>query len=211
MQTVKRINKSCPWFPCHKVLEDCTFCYCPFYPCANNKLGKYVYSQKLKENIWSCQDCNWIHKKDTVDDIFNMIRTNRPQGKSINLLLNSAIIILGHGSRIKKANRSMNYIIKGLKKELTTALVKPAYLQFGQPDLSKSIKALVQKKSKEIIIVPFFLFKGNHVSRDIPEAIKKEKNKYPQVKIIYTKNLSPDERMIRIIIDRIMEAKNQCR
>lgn len=71
---VDRRNKACKYFPCHKKLEDCTFCYCPFYPCFNEKRGNYIYSKKLKKNIWSCEKCNYIHKKKVVDRIYKLIR-----------------------------------------------------------------------------------------------------------------------------------------
>src|SRR3989338_10394354 len=72
-----RVNKSCKYFPCHTKLEDCTFCYCSFYPCLDNKRGNYVHSQKLNKDIWSCQNCNWIHKREVVDEIFELIRNNK--------------------------------------------------------------------------------------------------------------------------------------
>jgi len=68
----KRLNKACKYFPCHKGLEDCTFCYCPFYPCLDKKRGRYVYSKK--KAIWSCENCIWIHKKKVVDKIFKLLR-----------------------------------------------------------------------------------------------------------------------------------------
>jgi len=75
MPVIKRVNKHCKYYPCHNVLEDCTFCYCPFYPCLNKNLGYYIIGKKNK-NIWSCQDCSWIHKKGVVDKIFKLIRKN---------------------------------------------------------------------------------------------------------------------------------------
>ena len=59
------INKDCVYFPCHDIIEDCTFCYCPFYPCNNIKRGKWI--QDKSEKIWDCSECNWIHLKDTVN------------------------------------------------------------------------------------------------------------------------------------------------
>ena len=71
---VKRLNKTCRYFPCHKGLEDCTFCYCPFYPCLDGNFGEHVYSSRLKKNVWSCQNCSRIHKKKMVDGIFKLIK-----------------------------------------------------------------------------------------------------------------------------------------
>ncbi len=72
MSDVHRINPFCQYFPCHENMEDCTFCYCPLYPCKDETRGKYVKSKKNR--IWDCSGCNWIHKKEVVDKIFELIR-----------------------------------------------------------------------------------------------------------------------------------------
>lgn len=71
---VERINKACKYYPCHKELEDCTFCYCTFYPCEDNQLGQYVISKVTGEEVWSCKDCSFIHRKDVVDHIYSNIK-----------------------------------------------------------------------------------------------------------------------------------------
>jgi Zn-finger protein len=69
----KRINFACRYYPCHNNLEDCTFCYCPFYPCQDKtKGGKFIIINK--DSIWDCSDCNYIHKKIIVDKLFRLIR-----------------------------------------------------------------------------------------------------------------------------------------
>lgn len=209
---LKRLNKACKFFPCHKGLEDCTFCYCPFYPCLDKNRGKFIYSDRHSKDIWSCQDCNWIHKTRIVDDFFNLIRKRNLRPK-INLQSlkdrKVAIIILGHGSRLKKANEIILEIVKGIKQE-GRDIVEPAYLQFHKPDLFTSIKNAVEKGCRKIIIVPFFLFSGNHVTRDIPKAIKKEAAKYSGVNFVYAKNLGEDSRIEIIVQDKIKEAMVKC-
>jgi precorrin-3B C17-methyltransferase len=72
-----RINKSCSAYPCHENLEDCTFCYCPFYACENPKRGKYIEVKDesgIVKIIWNCSKCEWIHKKSTVDKIFKEVQ-----------------------------------------------------------------------------------------------------------------------------------------
>ncbi len=71
--SVLRINQACKFYPCHKELEDCTFCFCPFYPCKiSERGGKYVRIENRR--IWDCTNCNWIHNKEVVDKIFEVIR-----------------------------------------------------------------------------------------------------------------------------------------
>lgn len=203
---VKRANKACKFYPCHKKLEDCAFCYCPFYPCLNNKRGSYVYSPKLKKNIWSCQDCSWIHKKKTVDGIFSFIRRSNSSKVPFPDTSKTGIIILGHGSKFHKANKLIPEVVKTMKLRTGYNIIEPSCLQFHHPDLSESIKKIVKRGCKKIIIVPFFLFKGNHVRRDIPKVIKKETGKYPDVSFVFTKSLGEDARISDIVFQRINEA-----
>ncbi len=204
---ISRVNKACAYFPCHKSLEDCTFCYCPFYPCGNERLGKYI-AAKDGRKVWSCERCSWIHKRDVVEGIFkmlrsgnNMYRNQKPETRN----QKTGIIILGHGSKLKKANKTILKVVRKVK-ENGLDMVEPAYLQLAEPSLSKSIKKIVKKGCKRIVVVPFFLFMGNHVSRDIPKAIKEEASAHKEVEFIYAKNLGQDPRISDIVMDRIMEA-----
>jgi len=58
------IKQDCPYYPCHKGLEDCTYCYCPLYPCNDEALGKWIKNKDKK--IWDCSDCTIFHKKKMV-------------------------------------------------------------------------------------------------------------------------------------------------
>ena len=37
-------DRSCEYYPCHYDGMDCTFCYCPFFPCKDPRYGRYVES-----------------------------------------------------------------------------------------------------------------------------------------------------------------------
>jgi precorrin-3B C17-methyltransferase / cobalt-factor III methyltransferase len=71
-------NTSCEFYPCHHHPQNCTFCYCPFYPCGDPSTGGHWIKEK---QIWSCEECTWIHQDDTVQCI---------QGKLPELLENLA-------------------------------------------------------------------------------------------------------------------------
>ena len=216
---IQRINKACSYFPCHKGLEDCTFCYCPFYPCADEGLGQRIYSQKLNKYVWSCVNCSWIHQRKTVERIFRLIRKNKErlrQDTPLSLIArwklkdrHVGVILLGHGSRLKKANALIPEVIKAVKAKLGLSNVVSAFLQLASPDLNKSVSGLANKGCRKIIIVPFFLFVGNHVSRDIPEIIAREKKKYSRIKFVFTQNLGGDRRIIEIVEDKIREGINE--
>jgi Zn-finger protein len=202
---LKRLNRACKFFPCHTGLEDCTFCYCPFYPCLDKKKGKFIHSSKSKNDIWSCESCNWIHKRKVIEKIFNWIRKmniTRQNLKNDKV----GIIILSHGSKLNTANANLDKTLRVIKQKTGFDAIVPAHLQFHQPSLEKSVKTLIAKGRQTVIIIPFFLLNGNHVTRDIPHMIEKERSRYPKVDFIYTKNLGKDARIADIVSDMVEEA-----
>ena len=60
------IDEECEFLPCHEILETCDYCYCPFYPCADNLTGGVWIKEK---NVWSCMACDWVHRKEVVEFI----------------------------------------------------------------------------------------------------------------------------------------------
>lgn len=54
-------RETCEYYPCHFEGQDCTFCYCPFYPCEDERGdGRYIQSSKGGQ-VWSCVDCYIPH------------------------------------------------------------------------------------------------------------------------------------------------------
>ena len=63
---IKGSNTACEYYPCHNHPQNCTYCYCPFYPCADPSTGGRWIKEK---QVWSCEKCTWIHQDDTVECI----------------------------------------------------------------------------------------------------------------------------------------------
>lgn len=59
-------NLGCEYYPCHSHPQNCTFCYCPFYPCGESSTGGKWIKEK---GVWSCEDCDWIHTNEAVECI----------------------------------------------------------------------------------------------------------------------------------------------
>ncbi|MEA3402473.1 MAG: cysteine-rich small domain-containing protein [Armatimonadota bacterium] len=67
-------NEGCKYYPCHSIVEDCTWCYCPFYPCEDESLGEYVISKRTGKQVWSCKRCTWIHRKRVAEQVLETLR-----------------------------------------------------------------------------------------------------------------------------------------
>ena len=69
----------CPYHPSHFRNQDCTFCYCPFYPCNDQDLGEVTESRKIGK-IWNCTYCNFIHRRDVAAYVHGRLRESQISG-----------------------------------------------------------------------------------------------------------------------------------
>ncbi len=66
-------RKTCEYYPCHFEGQNCTFCFCPFYPCENEKTGgKWIQSSR-GGRVWSCVDCHSVHKTEIAQKILDCL------------------------------------------------------------------------------------------------------------------------------------------
>lgn len=120
------------------------------------------------------------------------------------------IILIGHGSPKKEANnidligRLLHHAIHP---ECEGGCVKIAYLQFAEPGIMATIKGCVEGGAKKIIVHPFFLSSGMHVTKDIPEMISKARGMYSGVEFVYTEPLGIHEKLVQVVIERIQSEK----
>ena len=72
------LDKNCEYLPCHEKLEDCTFCYCLFYPCNDPQTGGYEkLHSRTRKPIWACPSCIFAHKTKNAKKILKgLIKLN---------------------------------------------------------------------------------------------------------------------------------------
>ena len=62
-------DTACEYYPCHCEGMNCSLCYCPFYPCDDTDLGKFIKGKNGKK-IFDCSDCMFCHDNQSVKLIF---------------------------------------------------------------------------------------------------------------------------------------------
>ncbi|HEX8948772.1 MAG TPA: precorrin-8X methylmutase [Dissulfurispiraceae bacterium] len=117
-----------------------------------------------------------------------------------------SIILIGHGSPKKDANNLglIGNMLHGmLHPGCRNNCVRISYLQFAEPGIMETIGECATGGSKRIIIHPFFLSAGMHVTKDIPGMINEARALYPGVEFIYTEPLGMHEKLAHIVAERI--------
>ena len=62
-------DETCEYYPCHFEGQDCTWCFCPFYPCEDEQTGGEWVKTKEGGRIWGCSDCYWVHKPEVAKEL----------------------------------------------------------------------------------------------------------------------------------------------
>jgi len=123
----------------------------------------------------------------------------------------TGVIILAHGSRgergIMEVVEALRRVTNGVKSFLSPEVaVVGAALQFNHPDLEEAVETLAAQGVSRILIMPYFLFSGKHITEHIPELVEKLKVIYPDKQFIITSPLGLDEHFIGQVVERIEEA-----
>jgi sirohydrochlorin cobaltochelatase len=117
------------------------------------------------------------------------------------------IILLGHGSRRMEANNILKSITKIIKPKFLKENIEYAFLELAEPNIKDVLEKCIKNGAKLIYVIPYFLYSGNHVSRDIPEILNEYSDKYPAVKIKLGNYLGIDERLAELVMERIEAIK----
>lgn len=120
------------------------------------------------------------------------------------------IVLIGHGSPKKDANNveiMADLLHSALHPGCSDRCVKAAYMQFAKPDIADALDACTAEGAERVVVHPFFLCSGMHVTKDIPAAIDEAKKKHPGVEFIYTEPLGVHENLVRVVLERIGAAR----
>ena len=116
--------------------------------------------------------------------------------------MNTEVILLGHGSQAQCGNDALVEVAR-LVHKLGGVKVIPAFLQFCMPSLTDAVEHAVADGADKIVVVPYFLYTGNHVTRDIPEELDRLKAAHPGVEMVMTEHLGVEEKLAEIVLERI--------
>jgi sirohydrochlorin ferrochelatase len=99
------------------------------------------------------------------------------------------LMIVAHGSR-KQASTDEVFALAEKVKCLNVPFdhVCVAFLEFAQPCISVSFEQCFDPKGQdydEVVVLPYFLSQGNHVAKDVPEALAQARLQWPSKKSPY--------------------------
>ncbi|MEY3220927.1 MAG: hypothetical protein RIT27_2284 [Pseudomonadota bacterium] len=120
-----------------------------------------------------------------------------------------ALLVVAHGSRRAASNQEVFNLIEVLSQKTTDYInISCAFLELATPSISDGIDQCVEKGAQELIVLPYFLSAGRHVSEDIENALSPKRLEYPQLKITITPHIGAAIEMPEMLLNTAKKDKN---
>jgi len=113
------------------------------------------------------------------------------------------LLVAAHGSRRAASNEEVRAVVERLRAEQSDqfASVETAFLELAEPTIQDGLARLARRGARRIVVLPYFLAAGSHVSQDIPEILDAFAAGHPEVQLARKTHLGSSEGMARLILD----------
>ncbi len=119
--------------------------------------------------------------------------------------MQTAILLIGHGSRVAEANDVLHAVAAMVRAE-TGLPVEVAFREQHAPNIQQGIDQCVVRGAKRIVLYPYFLFAGAHVLEDLPAEIETARERHPRLELTLGAPLGVHPKLAEVVCERIGEA-----
>jgi len=120
-----------------------------------------------------------------------------------------ALLLIAHGSSRKQSKDEVFALADTLKHNCSEnyPIIHAGFLDIAETLIPDGIKKCVEDGATSIIILPYFLNSGSHVTEDIPNIVNSTKSYYPGIEIKIAPHLGASPLMIDLLINAANAAK----
>ncbi|MEA3277312.1 MAG: CbiX/SirB N-terminal domain-containing protein [Pseudomonadota bacterium] len=118
-----------------------------------------------------------------------------------------SLLLVAHGSRRAASNEEVRELTSLLAQRARGRFdrVDCAFLELAEPSIPEGVEEAVQAGATEIVVLPYFLSAGRHVSEDIPSEVSGKRTEHPQVRIRIAPYLGRAEGLSEILLELAAE------
>ncbi|CAN5854392.1 CbiX/SirB N-terminal domain-containing protein [soil metagenome] len=117
----------------------------------------------------------------------------------------TAVLLIAHGSRQEAANDDLRQLTARLADHRQYPIVEASFLELAEPDIIAGGDRCVEFGANRVLLVPYFLSAGVHLSRDLTAARDTLAQRHPDVDFRLGPALGPDPMLDDLIRKRIAE------
>jgi len=120
--------------------------------------------------------------------------------------MQTAMLLMAHGSRIPEANQAVHEIAALVKEMSGYDIVEVSFREQHAPNIQQGIDACVAQGAERILLIPYFLYMGAHVLEDLPAELEEARHRHPRVEMAMGKHLGVHRKLAEIVVERIAES-----
>jgi sirohydrochlorin ferrochelatase len=118
----------------------------------------------------------------------------------------TALLLIAHGSRRSEANADLEHLAEVMRSRDEYSWVQPAYLELCEPGIVDGGARCVAAGARRVVLVPYFLSAGMHVTEDLTAARDELARRYPDVEFLLAEPLGRHPLLAEVVGQRAAEA-----
>lgn len=119
----------------------------------------------------------------------------------------NALVLIAHGSRRAEANEDLDYIVEGMRRRGMFDLVRRAFLELAEPTIAEAVASCVDAGAARVVMMPYFLSPGVHVTDDLEAARRDFATRFPQVEFRLAPPLGRHPKLVEIVAERCTDMR----
>ena len=118
----------------------------------------------------------------------------------------TALLLIAHGSRRPQANADLDHLAGVLRARGEFAVVQPSYLELCEPGIVAGGELCVAAGARRVVMLPYFLSAGKHVTDDLTAARDQLAGRHPGVDFVLAEPLGRHPLLVEVVVERAREA-----
>lgn len=120
--------------------------------------------------------------------------------------MSAAILLVDHGSRRHEANAALDAMAELVRARAPEDIrVMTAHMELCAPSIEEAIAMLVSQGITELVVHPYFLGEGRHVTEDIPALVAAASARFLGLSVRITKPLGLHALLAELVLVRVSE------
>lgn len=100
--------------------------------------------------------------------------------------MQKSLLLVAHGSRRAASNDEIRELTERVRRKADGRYheLACAFLELAEPSIPCGIEALIANGAEQVIVLPYFLAAGRHITEDIPAQVRVKQHEHPLVEIV---------------------------
>ena len=112
------------------------------------------------------------------------------------------LVVFAHGSRVTAANDAVRTVAREASRRAGLPVYRTAFLELADPSLAEAVADLVAAGVRRVVVTPYFLTTGRHLTEDLPRLMAAVRYEHPGLRLEASPPLDGHPDLAGILADR---------